>query len=237
MSSSPLRLFDEDDLPPHRARGETTSPTTKRRRIASPLPSLFEIVHDEKKEFIPTNRTNWDRNAIHQLAVQSEHLEIKFGEKLQQWFTLAEGFTVQHHADKFNRHDYIITHKDYPDRKVLLELECGKNQPQWINNINDNRQRWRYGLNVLSRKVCDGQNYDVFIKHNETGSSFFACTFDFVREHGKKTVLHRTSVGFITDTTVYAIPWIFVDEKDTQDCFCVDDPSRLRDMVMNVLRK
>lgn len=200
-------LFDEDDLP--------------------------ERLQKRHKPDLPQRQT-WNRAAIHNLAVESQPSEIEFGERLKQWFCSSDGYTVKWHINQFHRHDFIISHASLPERKAYIELECGKDQTQWVSSIDDNRQRWKYGLNVLSRKIAEGQHYDVFIKYNRTGTSFFACTYDFARREGVVTTLRKHSLNFKTDSTVYAIPWSWVDDRDTVE-FCADDPIRLRRMVDSVL--
>jgi hypothetical protein len=176
-------------------------------------------------------RKRWNKRKISELAEAAQPLELHFGEKLKEWFPEVEGFTVMPHANKFHRHDFQILHKDYPNQPVFIELESGKNQEQWQNNIMDNRRKWVYGLNVLSRKIMEGQHYHIFIKHNNAGNSFFACTYDFVQKHGQVRTLGRHSLGFETDSVIYAIPWSFAGPEQPHPDFCVDDPLKLKDLV------
>jgi hypothetical protein len=126
----------------------------------------------------------------------------------------------------------VVKHVDHPGSTVYIELECGKDQKQWVSSIHDNRARWVYGLNVLSRKVSEGQHYHVFIKHNAEGNSFFACTYGFVKQYGKLHPLARHSLQFVTDSVVYAIPWQFVDQPNpVQNQFCTDNPLHLKALI------
>lgn len=201
------RLFDEDDVP-------VRPPPAKR-----------------------PDRKTWDRSAIHHWAGESQPLEVQFGERLKEWFTPEEGFEVKWHTNAFHRHDFVIGHRDYAGRTALIELECGKNQPQWIKSILDNRQRWPYGLNVLSRKVAEGQHYDIFIKHNVAGTSFFACTYDLAKT-GRVVTLPRHSLQFKTDDVVYSLPWSLVEQPSPvpHPQFCADDVPQLKAMVIRVLQ-
>lgn len=183
------------------------------------------------------NRGSWNHAAIHSLAVESEPLEVAFGEAMAKRL---EGFCVMPHMSRFNRHDFVVT-LDLPNTpdvqltkpRVLVELECGKTQSQWISSIMDNKERWKYGLNVLSRKVTEGQHYDIFIKHNAACNSFFACTYDFVKREGCETKLWKHSLNFATDSVVYSIPWEWYDKQSDQ--FCCDDWGKLGTMLRHVL--
>ena len=192
---------------------------------------LFEEEDVKDMPVMMPQRKRWNKRKISELAEAAQPLELHFGKKLKEWFCPEEGFTVKPHVNKFHRHDFQILHKDYPEKPVFIELESGKNQDQWQNNIMDNRRKWVYGLNVLSRKIMEGQHYHIFIKHNNAGNSFFACTYDFVQKHGQVRKLGRHSLGFETDSVIYAIPWSFAGPEQPHPDFCVDDPVKLKNLV------
>lgn len=182
-------------------------------------------------------RKTWDKISVHKCAVDTQHLEIMFGEKLKEWFTPELGWTVHWHENPYHRHDFYLQHEAFPEKRVLIELECGKDQVQWVSQIQDNRSRWPFGLNVLSRKIAEGKHYDVFIKYNLTGTSFFAATYDFILAQGRPVQLKKHSLKFKTDATVYSLPWSLVEQPEAHRDFCVDAPTALIELVTRQLHK
>lgn len=182
-------------------------------------------------------RKTWNHGAISQLANEAKPLEVQFGNELNKFLTqLDANIRVRPHENKFHRHDLIIEHQDHSDKKVLIELECGKTQSQWCSSIEDNRKKWPMGLNVLSRKISEGQHYDIFIKHNVACNSFFAATYDMIKQYGKPARIYNHSLHFKTDSNVFAIPWTCVDEQLTIDGFCTDNWGILLNMIKTVFQ-
>lgn len=218
-TSTALKRKREEDpqqvfaLPP---RGETCKP---------PLLSL------DKSSIVDIparpQRHTWDKGQIDKLARSSEVYEKLFGANLQTW--LGSEYEVQPHQNKFNRHDFFLFKKTNPSKKVWIELECGVTQDQWNQHIHDNRKRWVQGLNVVSRKIVEGQHFNVFIKHNKACNSFFAATYDFIKKNGKVVIQTQNSLKFKTDNTIYALPWALVDSPHEE--FVTDDPLKLKALV------
>lgn len=186
-----------------------------------------------------TNRRIWNKRKISELAEDAKPLEIAFGNQLKQWLTGDQSdskFTVEPHVNKYNRHDLIIRHQDYPDNPLFIELECGKDQVQWKSSVQDNRQKWVLGLNVLSRKISEGKHFHVFIKHNVDCNSFFACTFEYAAQVGKVRYLRKHSLNFKTDNVVYSIPWSETEKPDLKE-FCMDDKDKLKELFQFIWTK
>ena len=173
-------------------------------------------------------RHTWDKGQIDKLARSSEVYEKLFGANLQTW--LGSEYVVQPHQNKFNRHDFFLFKKSNPSKQVGIELECGVTQDQWTQHIHDNRKRWVQGLNVVSRKIVEGQHFDVFIKHNKSCNSFFAATYDFIKQNGKIVIQTQNSLKFKTDNTIYALPWALIEEESHAD-FVTDDPEKLKTLL------
>jgi len=177
-------------------------------------------------------RHTWDKAHIDQLARSSETYEVQFGSQLQRW--LGPEYVVQPHSHKFRRHDFLISRTADPARKIGIELECGVTQEQWLQRLTDNRRRWVQGLNVVSRKIVEGQHFDIFIKHNKACNSFFAATYAFIKQHGRVLTQTRNSLSFQTDNTIYALPWSLVDQEQQGQHvpeFVSDDTARLKALV------
>ena len=116
-------------------------------------------------------------------------------------------------------------------KTIRIELECGVMQGQWISKISDNRMKWVQGLNVVSRKISEGQHFSIFIKHNMECNSFFAATYNFIKTHAHMKVQKTNAVKFKTDNVVFSIPWSFITEK--REDFCYDDFESLRILIEN----
>ena len=123
---------------------------------------------------------------------------------------------------------------EFVTKSIRIELECGVMQKQWISCIHENRPQWVQGLNVVSRKIAEGQHFSIFIKHNMACNSFFAATYDFIKTHGIMKVQRKKAISFKTDNVVYSIPWSFVDEKDRYNTsveFCFDNFDDLQILI------
>ena len=178
-----------------------------------------------------TNRRIWNKRKISELANDAKPLEIAFGNQLKQWLSHDSNITIEPHTNKFNRHDLVVHHKDFPDSPLFIELECGKDQVQWKTRVQDNREKWVMGLNVLSRKISEGKHFHIFIKHNVACNSFFACTFEYAAQVGKVRYLRKHSLNFNTDSVVYSIPWQETETPNLEE-FCMDDATKLREMML-----
>lgn len=176
-------------------------------------------------------RRQWNRPRIDKWAQEAARYELEFGQQLQTW--LGPDYVVQPHANKFQRHDFVVHRRERPDVRVKVELECGIKQAQWQNHLSDNRSRWVQGLNVLSRKVVEGQHFDVFIKHSKTHRSFFAATYEFIKTRARAHQQRRHSLDFVTDDVVWSIPWTYVDAP--VEGFCFDDPEQLKGLLNRFL--
>lgn len=187
------------------------------------------------------DRTRWHRSSIGAWVQQSQPFEVKFVDQLAKWLTQHQSdLCIIPHRESKHRHDAIVTSARFPGTELLVELECGMNQPQWQQNLLQNRTRWKYGLNVLSRKVSEGKHYDIFIKHNRTGESFFACSYDFIQHQGQLVQLRGHSLGFKTDDHVFAIDWKWVESPNhgnEQIEFCYDSSARLVALMEQLLAK
>lgn len=178
-------------------------------------------------------RKTWDYNNIDRLARSAEIYEKKFGETLQTW--LGSDFKVQPHENKFHRHDLIVSRVGYPTKHIKIELECGVTQTQWVSALHENRAKWVQGLNVISRKIVEGQHFTLFIKHNMACNSFFAATYDFIKKNGIVKKQAQNSLGFKTDNVIYSIPWTFVvDSSNIHPEFCFDNASHLKDQIQRL---
>lgn len=209
------------------ARRRVSTSSAALRQPVPPAPTLTSLTQ-------PPRRSTWDHQRIDHLARSSEVYEKQFGAHLQT--QLGADYVVEPHANKFNRHDYVVYRRDSPDRKVWVELECGVTQTQWTTSLSDNRAKWVQGLNVLSRKIAEGQHFDLFIKHNKTGQSFFAATYEFIKTHASVHRQSRHSLGFTTDNVVYSLPWSYVDQPSHAE-FCFDDFSRLQRLLDQLLQR
>jgi hypothetical protein len=96
-----------------------------------------------------------------------------------------------------------------------IELECGSKQTFWINSLEDCRNRWPYGINLLCRKSAN--NFDVFIKYSKNMKSFFAIDMSWVREQVQEELIHGgyipSEIGFVTNEMKYSIPWEMFDNN------------------------
>ena len=104
-------------------------------------------------------------------------------------------------------------------------------QKQWIASIHENRTQWVQGLNVVSRKISEGQHFSIFVKHNMACNSFFAATYKFIKTHGIVKVQKKNAISFKTDNVVYSIPWSFVDNHNDSQDFCFDNFEALRILI------
>jgi len=189
----------------------------------------------KRKASALTQRATWNHAAISKWARETETFELGFLDLLKEKLPETLGFHVRGHENKRNRHDVIVEHRDFPNQKVLLELECGTGQSQWLESLFDNRDKWVFGLNILSRKISEGKHYDIFVKHNMAGKSFFAARYGWILEHGLVVHLKKHSLHFKTDSTVYSIPWAAVSNDKPYD-FCFDDFASLQKMMLGILK-
>jgi hypothetical protein len=204
--------------------------------ISSSTPSPPKLTVTPSVAAFKPDRKTWDYAARAQHAKVCAPMEDHFRELLKTKLTPL-GFTVKAHEHALMRHDVVVSHDSSPGKTVLLELECGKDQAQWKDTIFDNEAKWKYGLNVLSRKVAEGKHFDLFIKYNVSGSSFFACSYEFIADKGIPQKLYRTSLAFNTDKTVFSIPWKVAREcNDADEQFCMDNWEKLTLLIEESFR-
>jgi hypothetical protein len=217
-------------------------------------------VYNRAQSIMKPKRHTWDHLQIDKLARSSEIYEKKFGEILQtklganfkvtphdnkynrfDFMITKESSSVisssenEHGAPRYTILGILKEHETsqsskYP-KTIRLELECGVMQGQWVSNINENRSKWVQGLNVVSRKISEGQHFSIFIKHNMACNSFFAATYDFIKSHSTVKIQKTNAIKFKTDNVVYSMPWSVIDNSFETKDFCYDDFEALKTLI------
>ena len=91
---------------------------------------------------------------------------------------------------------------------------------------------------MYCRKISEGKHYDIFIKYNIECTSFFACTYEFIRKYGIPGQHKKDVLGFVTDNDFYSIPWSYtkIPFNDDSD-FCFDNFDHLQKLIEKILKK
>lgn len=202
------------------------------------------------------DRSEWDQNSINKVAQEAKEKRTEsvffdiLSPTMDAWqrrndipkngvISIAH---INKDSESWNSYDLQVLyqrHGEAPVKLLRIEHECGMTQSAWTSDLRSMRKRWPRGLSILDRK--DTTQWDIFVKSNLSGGSFFAIT-KAKYEDGKKDgfIRHddnvKHSLKCKTCNSMHSILWekaLAMADDPAEIGFAMDNMDRLCAMIYN----
>jgi hypothetical protein len=147
-------------------------------------------------------RKNKDTSSITKEVSDAYPYQVAFCQKLESLF-----LTHKFRYPKSIEQELGTTFDLIIDKDIMVELECGTKQYDWKGRL-PRPSRWPRGLSIPSRKFKDNR-WDIYIKFNTDLDSFFAVSWDYLKELGLGKLNYKENVehnlGYNTNNNFISI--------------------------------